>query len=75
MSSEERTESFEVLGRIPWKNDQPFARTTQTQNKGRQTSLLRVGFEHKTPFFVLAKTFKDSDCAAAVIGVVVLKVT
>jgi hypothetical protein len=31
-------------------------RTTQTQNKRRQTSMPRVGFEPKTPVFERAKT-------------------
>jgi hypothetical protein len=40
-----------TVGRTPWTNDQPVARslpacrTTQTQNKHTQTSMLRVGFE------------------------------
>jgi hypothetical protein len=53
-----------TVSRIPWTWDQPFAiplpahRTTQTQ-----TSMPRVGFEHKTPVFEWTK-----ERAATVLG-------
>jgi hypothetical protein len=43
-------------------------RTTQTQNKGRQTSMPLVGFEPAIPVFERAETFHASDCAATVTG-------
>jgi hypothetical protein len=55
--------------------DQPVARrvhihrTTQTQNKRTQTSMLRAGFEPTTPVFEQAKTLHALDCAATAIGV------
>jgi hypothetical protein len=61
--------SFLILytfGRTPWTRDQPVARplpilrTTQTQNKCKQTSMPRVGFE--------AETVHALDHAATVIG-------
>jgi hypothetical protein len=60
---------------IPWMGDQPVARplpthrTTQTQNKRTQTSMLRVGFEPTIPVFEQAKTVHALDCAATVIDV------
>jgi hypothetical protein len=50
------------VGRTPWTGDQPVARplpthrTTQTQNKGTQTYMHRVGFEPTIPVFERAKT-------------------
>jgi hypothetical protein len=67
--------SFLILytaGRTPWTGDQPVARplpthrTTQTQNKRRQTSMPCVGFEPTIPVFEREKT----DRAATVIGLV-----
>jgi hypothetical protein len=58
----------------PWPGDQPAARplpahkTTQTQNKRTQTSMLQVGFEHTTLLFERAKTVHALDRAATVIG-------
>jgi hypothetical protein len=43
-------------------------RTTQTQEKRRQTSMPRVGFEPTIPVFERAKTFHATDRAATVIG-------
>jgi hypothetical protein len=43
-------------------------RTTQTQNKRRQTSMPSVGFEPTIPVFEQAKTFNSLDCVTAVIG-------
>jgi hypothetical protein len=54
--------------------DQPVARplpthkTTQTQNKRTQTSMLRVGFEATTQAFEREKTVHALDRAATVIG-------
>jgi hypothetical protein len=54
--------------------DQPVARplhthrTTQTQNKPIQTSILLVGFEPTTPAFERAKTLRALDLAATVVG-------
>jgi hypothetical protein len=51
-----------TVGRTPWTGDQPVARplpthrTTQTQNKGTQTSMHWLGFEHTIP------AFEDSSC-------------
>jgi hypothetical protein len=50
------------FGKTPWMGDQPVARplsthrTTQTQNKGTQTPMPRVGFEPMIPVFERAKT-------------------
>jgi hypothetical protein len=41
---------------------------TQTQNKHKQTSIPRVGFEPTIPLFEWVKTFYALDRAAAVIG-------
>jgi hypothetical protein len=60
--------------RTPWTGDQPIARplpthrTTQTQNKRTQTSMLRVGFEHTTPVLEWVKTIHGLDRAATGIG-------
>jgi hypothetical protein len=60
--------------RIPWTGDQPVAkqlpthRTTQTQNKHKQTSILRVGFEPMIPVFERVKTVHALDRSATVIG-------
>jgi hypothetical protein len=43
-------------------------RTTQTQNKRRQTSVLWVRFDHTIPAFERAKTFHALDRSATVIG-------
>jgi hypothetical protein len=46
-----------TVSRTPWTGDQPVTRppfthrTTQTQNKGAQTKIPRVGFEPTTPAF------------------------
>jgi hypothetical protein len=42
---------------------------TQTQNKHKQTSMPRVGFEHTIPAFERAKTFHAFDRAATVTGI------
>jgi hypothetical protein len=63
-----------TVGRTIWTGDQPVAkplpthRTTQTQNKRKQTSMLWVGFEPTTPAFEWAKTVHALDGAATVIG-------
>jgi hypothetical protein len=60
-------------GRTPWTVDQPIARplpthrTTQTQNKGIQTSMLRVGFEPMSPEFRQTKTVHALDGVLSVI--------
>jgi hypothetical protein len=63
-----------TVGRTPWTGDQPIARplpthrTTQTQNKRTQTSMLRVGFEPMISAFEREKTVHALDCAATEIG-------
>jgi hypothetical protein len=63
-----------TVGRAPWTGDQPAARplpthrTTQTQNKCTQTSMLRVGFETTIPVFERAKIVHALDRAVTVIG-------
>jgi hypothetical protein len=44
------------------------ARPTETQNKRRQMSMPRVGFEHTIPAFERAKTFHALDRSATGIG-------
>jgi hypothetical protein len=62
-----------IVGRTPWKVDQPVAwqlptnRTTQTQNKRTQASTLQVGFELTIPVFERAKTIHALDRATTVI--------
>jgi hypothetical protein len=69
--------SFLILytaGRTPWTSDQPVAmqlpkhRTTQTQNKRTQTSILRMGFEPTISVLVQEKTVHALDRAATVIS-------
>jgi hypothetical protein len=63
-------------GRTPWTSDQlvarplPKHRTTQTQNKHRDTptSMPCVGFEHTIPAFERTKTVHALDRSANVIG-------
>jgi hypothetical protein len=63
-----------TVGTTPWTGDQPVARhlptyrTTQTQNKRKQTPLPWVGFEPTIPAFERAKPVHALDCAATVIG-------
>jgi hypothetical protein len=58
-----------IVSRNPWTGDQlPTHRATQTQNKRRQTSMPRVGFESMTPVFERAKTVYTLHRAATVIG-------
>jgi hypothetical protein len=63
-----------TVGKTPWTGDQPVARplsthrTTQTQNKGTQTSLPWVRFEPTIPALEGAKTVHALDCAATAIG-------
>jgi hypothetical protein len=57
-----------TVSRTPWTGDQSIARTTQTQNKGAQTSMPQVGFEPTIPAFQWTKTVHASDRAATVIG-------
>jgi hypothetical protein len=63
-----------TASRTPWTGDQPVARplpthrTIQTQNKRKQTSMSRVGFEPTTPVFEPEKTVHALDRAATVIG-------
>jgi hypothetical protein len=60
--------------RTPWTGHQPVGRplpthrTTQTQNKGTQTSMPRVGFKSTNPVFERTKTFHALDRAATVTG-------
>jgi hypothetical protein len=63
-----------AVGRTPWLGDQPVARplpthrTTQTQNKLRETSMPWVRFEPTIPVLERAKTVHALDRAATVIG-------
>jgi hypothetical protein len=65
-----------TVGRTPWTGDQPVARplpthrTTQIQNKRRQTSMPRVEFEPTIPAFERTKTVHTLDRAATVIGLI-----
>jgi hypothetical protein len=60
--------------RTPWTGGRPAARplpthrTTQTENKRTQTSMLLVGFEATIPVFKRAKTVHALDRAATVSG-------
>jgi hypothetical protein len=73
--------SFVILntvGKTSWMVDQPVARllpthrTAQTQNKDKQTSVPRVGFESTTPALDQTKTVHALDSAATVIGSITL---
>jgi hypothetical protein len=63
-----------TVGKTPLTGDQPVARplpthrTTQTQNKRRQTSMPWVGLEPTIPVFERAKTVHDLDRTATVTG-------
>jgi hypothetical protein len=63
-----------TVGRTPWTGDQPVARplpthrTTQTQNKRKQTSMPRMGFELTIPVIEWTKTLCVLHRAAAVMG-------
>jgi hypothetical protein len=63
-----------TVGGTPWTGDQsasrplPTHRTTQTQNKHTQTSLLGVGFQPTIPVFERVKMVITSDHVATVIG-------
>jgi hypothetical protein len=63
-----------TVGRIPWAGDQPVAkplathRRAQTQNKRKQPSMPRAGFEHMKPAFERAKEVHASDHATTVNG-------
>jgi hypothetical protein len=65
---------FYTVGRTRWTGDQPIARplptyrTSQTQNKHTQTSMLQVGFEVMIPVFLQAKTVHALRCTATVIS-------
>jgi hypothetical protein len=45
---------------------------TQTQNKGKQTSMSWVGFEPTIPVFEWVKTFHALDCVATVISIFIV---
>jgi hypothetical protein len=49
----------------------PAHRTTQTQNKCKQTSMLQVGFKPTIPTFERAKTVHALDCATTVLGTII----
>jgi hypothetical protein len=65
---------FYTVGSTSWTGDRPFAkpppthRTTQTQNKNTQSSMLRVGFAPTIPVFERAKAVYALGHAATVIG-------
>jgi hypothetical protein len=66
---------FYTFGKTPWTGDQPVTmplpihRTTQTQKKWTQTSILQVGYEPTIPVFEREKTVHALDRAAIVIGI------
>jgi hypothetical protein len=66
-----------TVGRTPWTGNQPAVRaqpthrTTQTQNKRRQTSTLSVGFKPMISVFERAKTVHALDRAATVIAMLI----
>jgi hypothetical protein len=66
---------LQTVSRIPWTSYHPVARplpahrTTQTQNKRTQISVLRVAFEPAIPVFELAKTVHSLDRVATVTGI------
>jgi hypothetical protein len=68
-----------TVGRTPWTEDQPVARSlpthrrTETQNKLTQISMSRMGFEPTSPVFERAKTVHSLDRAATVIGLHLLQ--
>jgi hypothetical protein len=70
-----------TVGKTPCMGDQPVARplsthrTTQAQNKRRQTPMPRVGFEPTIPVFERAKTVHALDRAVTVIGLFVSQYT
>jgi hypothetical protein len=57
------------MGDQPVARSLPTHRTTETQNKCRQTSMPGVGFENTIPVFERAKTFHTLDRATTGIGV------
>jgi hypothetical protein len=61
-----------TVSRPLWEGDQPAARQLRaqdnTQNKGRQTLIFRVGSEPTTPVFRRAKSVNALDRAATLIG-------
>jgi hypothetical protein len=63
-----------TVGRTPWTSEQPVARTppihrtTQAQNKRKQTPTPRVEIEPMTPAFERAKTVRALDRTTTVIG-------
>jgi hypothetical protein len=66
---------FYTDGRTSWGGDQPIARplptqrTTQTQNKGTQTSMPSVVFKGTIPAFERMKTVHALDSVATVIDI------
>jgi predicted ATP-dependent Lon-type protease len=50
----------------------PTHRTTQTQNKFIQISILRVGFEPMTAVFERAKKFHALDSAVTLVSILLL---
>jgi hypothetical protein len=63
-----------TVGCTPWTSDQlvirplPTHSTTQTENKGTQTSMPRLGFEPTLPVFERLETVHALDRAATVSG-------
>jgi hypothetical protein len=66
---------YYTVNRTPWTGDRALAkprpthRTTQTQNKRKQTSITRVGLEPMTPVFERAKTVHALARVATVSGI------
>jgi hypothetical protein len=56
------------MGDQPVARPLPTHRRAQTQNKGKQTSMPRMGYEPTTPVFERAKTVHALDRAATAIG-------
>jgi hypothetical protein len=67
-----------IFGRTPWTEDHliarllPTHRIVQTENKCKQTSMPRVGFEPTIPVFERAKTVRALDRATTGIGVLLV---
>jgi hypothetical protein len=57
-----------TASRTPWTGPLSTHRTTQTQNKRRQISIPRMGFEPTIPAFQRAKTVHALDRAATEMG-------
>jgi hypothetical protein len=61
------------VGRTPWTGDQPVARPLPTQNKTEKNADIHTssGIRTYDQMFEQAKTFRESDRAATLIGILV----